>query len=107
MSIHDTNMDADMAAANEESAMHAAMRRLMGSFATAAPQKAVRRQREKAVRATVDGRTLRAKGRTAQLNIKVTPELKEALQKHVERQGIGLTDWMENTLRAALGLGAE
>jgi predicted HicB family RNase H-like nuclease len=74
-------------------------------FTAAAPGKTERKQPEKQVRAAADGRSLRAKGRTAQLNVKVAPELKQALNAHCEREGVSVADWMEGTLRAALGLG--
>jgi hypothetical protein len=92
--------EAEGAAANDADAMRDALRALMGKGF--APKKAERKQREKQVRATVDGRTLRAKGRTAQLNIKILPELKEALAKNCERKGIAVTDFIETLLRKAL-----
>ena len=41
--------------------------------------KAERKAREKKVRGAVDGRSLRTKGRTAQLNVRIRPEAKEML----------------------------
>jgi hypothetical protein len=90
---------------NGTDVMREAVRALMGKgFGPVAPQKAARKQREKQVRSTVDGRTLRAKGRTAQLNVKVAPEIKQAVSEHCEREGVSVADWMESALRAALGL---
>jgi hypothetical protein len=86
-----------------ESAMRDAMRRLMGkNFAT--PKKAERKQREKMARSVVDGRSLRAKGRTEQLNVKVRPDIKQALSEYVAAEGVTIADWLERTLEAALGL---
>lgn len=83
--------------------MRDAMRALMGKgFAT--PKKAARKQREKKARSVADGRSLKAKGRTEQLNVKVRPDIKQALAEFAEGEGITIADWMEQTLEAALGL---
>ena len=93
----------DETAANDQDAMRDAMRALMSKgFAT--PKKAVRKQREKKARSIVDGRTLKAKGRTEQLNVKVRPDIKQALADLVEGEGITIADWMERMLENALGL---
>ena len=84
--------------------MRDAMRKLMGKFSPATPKKAARKQREKKARSVVDGRTLRAKGRTAQLNIKVRPEIKEALADLVEGEGVLIADWFERMVEEVLGL---
>jgi hypothetical protein len=81
--------------ANNQNAMREAMRRLMGNFAPATPKKAARKQREKKARSVVDGRTLRAKGRSAQVNIKVRPEVKERLLAFAEAEGVLIADWFE------------
>ena len=102
----DANIEADSTAANDTDAMREGLRVLMGKgFPGTTPKKAERKQREKKVRSAVDGRTLKAKGRTAQLNVKVAPDLKQALAEHCEREGLAIADWMEATLRATFGLG--
>lgn len=65
-------------------------------------QKAARKAREKLVRSTVDSRTLKGKGRTVQLNFKVTPEIKEALDAYVEAEDTTIADLMETVLRKLL-----
>jgi hypothetical protein len=69
---------------------------LLGCFST-------RKEREKKARAVVDGRSLKAKGRTEQLNVKVRPDIKGALVEFVESEGSTIADWIEHTLEAALG----
>jgi hypothetical protein len=92
-------------AADGPDVMREAMRKLMSSFSPAVtPKKAVRKQREKKARSVVDGRTLRAKGRTEQLNVKVRPDIKRAIAERIEADGITIADFMERTLEAALGL---
>ena len=83
--------------------MREAMRRLMGNFSPASPQKAERKQREKKARSLVDGRTLKAKGRTEQLNVKVRPDIKQALTALAEADGISITDWLERTVEEKRG----
>jgi hypothetical protein len=90
-----TEVSEDEAAAHDQDAMREAMRRLMGNFAPATPKKAERKQREKKARLIVDGRSLRAKGRSAQVNIKVRPEVKERLLKFAEVEGVLIADWFE------------
>lgn len=85
----------EAAAANEKDAVRDAMRKLMGNFSQAAPKKTARKQREKQARSMVDGRKLRSKGRTAQVNIKVRPEVKERLAAFVEAEGVLIADWFE------------
>ena len=91
------------AAAEETDAMRDAMRRLMGNFSPASPKKAERKQREKKARSLVDGRTLKAKGRTEQLNVKVRPDIKQALTALAEVDGISITDWLERTVEEKRG----
>ena len=62
------------------------------------PPKAERKAREKKARGTVDGRSLRTKGRTAQLNVRIRPEAKEALAAFLEREGVALPDWIEDMI---------
>jgi predicted HicB family RNase H-like nuclease len=99
-------IDDGNAAAEETDAMRDAMRRLMGNFPAASPKKAERKQREKKARSLVDGRTLKAKGRTEQLNVKVRPDVKQALAALADADGISITDWLERTVeekRGAMG----
>ena len=88
---------------NDPNAIRDAMRALMNK-GFSSPKKTERKQREKKARSVVDGRTLKAKGRTEQLNVKVRPDIKQALADLVEGEGITIADWMERTLEAALGL---
>jgi hypothetical protein len=88
----------ETAAANEQDAMRDAMRRLLGNFSPATPKKAARKQREKKARSVVDGRTLRAKGRSAQVNIKVRPEVKERLLAFADAEGVLIADWFEQVV---------
>ena len=92
------------AAADDSDAMREAMRRLMGNFSPASPQKAERKQREKKARSLVDGRTLKAKGRTEQLNVKVRPDVKQALTALAEADGITITDWLERIVEEKRGV---
>jgi hypothetical protein len=93
-------------AADDPSALEDALRTLKGKgFGS----KLERIRRERKTRASVeqriDGRTIK-KGhdRTVQVNIKVTPTLKQRLADHCKRKGISIADWMEATL---LALGKE
>ncbi len=84
-----------------EHAVREVMRRFEGNN-IAAPKKAARKQREKQARSVVDGRSLRAKGRTEQLNVKVRPDIKQALAERVEAEGVTIADWLERMLETAL-----
>ncbi len=88
-------VEEDDSAAGDPDALREAMRRLMGNFPAASPEKAERKRREKKARSLVDGRTLRSKGRTAQLNVKVRPDIKETLAAQAAAKGIGITDLLE------------
>jgi hypothetical protein len=59
-----------------------------------------RRARHQTVPGAIDGRSLRATGRTEQMNFKVTKEIKEALGKHVGRGKMSL--WLEEAIVAKL-----
>jgi hypothetical protein len=76
-----------------------AMRLLAQKFATkssrARPVRVERKEKEKKARTMVDGRSLRAKGRSAQVNIKVRPEIREHLLKFAETEGVLIADWFE------------
>jgi hypothetical protein len=91
------------AAAEESDAMREAMARLMGDFSLALPKKAERKQREKKARSLVDGRTLKAKGRIEQLNVKVRPDIKQALTALAGAEGITITDWLERIVEEKRG----
>jgi len=91
-------------AAEDSDAMREAMRRLMGNFSPAPAKKAERKQREKKARSLVDGRTLKAKGRTEQLNVKVRPDIKQALAALAEADGITITDWLERIVEEKRGM---
>ena len=57
---------------------------------------AERRNRQKKTADAVDGRSLRATGRTEHLNFKATPQIKKALAKHVPRGKTSL--WLEGAI---------
>ena len=56
------------------------------------------------VQSVVDGRSLRATGRTEQLNVNIHPELKLAIAEHVKAEGGKIVDWVERVFEEALGL---
>lgn len=72
------------------------------------PPHTARVQRERKVRARVehrvDGRKIK-KGhdRTAQLNVKMVPDIKQRVVAYCERTGVNLTDLVETALLAAIG----
>ena len=92
------------AAADDLNGMRDAMARLMGDFSLASPNKAERKQREKKARSLVDGRTLKAKGRIEQLNVKVRPDIKQALTALAGAEGITITDWLERIVEEKRGM---
>ena len=71
-------------------------------FSPASPKKAERKQREKKARALVDGRTLKAKGRTEQER-EVRPDIKQALAVLAGADGITITDWLERIVEEKRG----
>ena len=79
-----------------EHALREAFRKASSSLVT--PKKAVRKQREQKARNIVDGRSLRAKGRSAQVNIKIRPEAKERLLKFIDAEGVAINDWFEQLI---------
>jgi len=101
--VTDTIEDASSGAEDPE-AMREAMCRLQGIFSPASLKKAERKQREKKARSLVDGRTLKAKGRTEQLNIKVRPDIKQALAALAKGEGITITDWLERIVEEKRGM---
>lgn len=54
-----------------------------------------RKKREKKIRSTADGRTLTKTGRVEQLNVRVTPELKKAVNDVSEAEGIRIAELVE------------
>jgi len=89
------------AAAVDPNVLRNAFRKLESKgFAT--PKKAERRQRELKARSVVDGRSLRATGRTAQFNFKCTPEIKSLVHETAETEGLTVAEWMERAVQAAL-----
>ena len=50
--------------------------------------KAQRKSREKKVQSAVDKRSLKAVGRTAQLNVTIRPELKDAITQYVKAKAL-------------------
>ena len=65
-------------------------------------RKAARKSRQKRVSDSVDGRSLRATGRTEQFNFRSNPGLKDLATEAAERAGITLAEWMENAVHAQL-----
>src|SRR5262245_27777932 len=59
-----------------------------------------RKARHLTVAGAIDKRSLRATGRTEQMNFKVTKEIKAALGKHVGRGRMSL--WLEQAITAKL-----
>jgi len=66
--------------------------------------KAQRRTKEKKVHSAVDGRSLRATGRTEQLNVTIRPDLKLAIAEYVKAKGIKIVDLIERALEKEIGL---
>ena len=63
-------------------------------------RKAARKNRQKRLADAVDGRSLRATGRTEHLNFKAKPEIKALLAKHVRKGKLSL--WLEEAIIAKL-----
>ena len=59
-----------------------------------------RKVRHLTVTGAIDKRSLRATGRTEQMNFKVTKEIKELLAKHVGRGN--MSRWLEEAIAAKL-----
>jgi hypothetical protein len=59
-------------------------------------RRAARQSRQKKTSSAVDGRSLRATGRTEHLNFKATPRIKQALAKHVPKGKTSL--WLEEAI---------
>ena len=89
-------------AAADDNEMRDAFRKMQAKFGKA--QKSQRKTKEKKVQSVVDGRSLRATGRTEQLNVNIRPELKLAITDHVKSEGIKIVDWVEQVFEEKLGL---
>lgn len=61
-----------------------------------------RRQAERTIRAVVDGRSLKATGRTAQLNFMIRPDLKADAITAAKAAGMSLAAWLEWAIQNAL-----
>jgi hypothetical protein len=84
----DVSDDWDMAAARAKFA------------AKVAPGKAARKGRQKHLNGSVDGRSLRATGRTEHLNFRASPQIVEALDKYIPKGKRSL--WLEEAIIAKL-----
>lgn len=82
--------------------MAKARQRLRDKGFNSAPK--ARRAREKQVKSTIDGRSLRATGRTEQFNFKSKPDIKIAAMQAAKAEGLTIAEWMENILVQALGI---
>ena len=90
----------------DDNELRDAYRKMQAKFG-GKPQKAQRKTRERKVSSVVDGRSLRATGRTEQLNVNIRPELKAAIAEHVKSEGIKIVDWVERIFEEALGMRVE
>jgi predicted HicB family RNase H-like nuclease len=61
-----------------------------------------RKQKEKKIRAAVDGRSLRGTGRTEQFNFKCREEIKRRAVEAARADGITIAEWMERAIEAAV-----
>ena len=89
-----------IAADEEQDAMRRAREKLAKS-----QQKGVsaRKNREKKIRATVDGRSLAATGRIEQLNIRVRGDIKKLVVASAAERGCTMAELMELIILDALG----
>ena len=74
--------------------------------ASISPKKGDRKARAKRLTGSVDGRSLRSSGRTAQFNFKSTPGLHQRAKDAATRAGKPLAEWMEELVEAALAADA-
>jgi len=65
-------------------------------------KKADRKGQRKKLVASVDKRSLRATGRTAQFNFRATPGMKAEAQAAAEAAGLSIAEWMELAVAAYL-----
>ena len=98
--------EAEIATASDQNAMLNTFAALMTPKESGPPssKKTDRKAREKKVSKMVDGRTLKAKGRTVQINFKAKPKIREALDARLAEERMTIADFMERTLETALGL---
>jgi predicted HicB family RNase H-like nuclease len=68
----------------------------------ASQAKKARKQKRKQIADSVDGRRLKATGRTEQFNFRAREGLKERAQGAAEAAGIPLAEWMEQAVEAYL-----
>ena len=61
-----------------------------------------RKQRAQKLRRTVDGRSLRATGRTKQFNFSCRPEIHQAASELAGREGVSLAEFMESLVENAM-----
>jgi len=50
---------------------------------------------------SIDGRSLRRTGRTSQVNLKVTPAFAEYLRREAHKHGLGVSQFVEQTVMGA------
>ena len=89
----------------DRDAMARAREKMRAKGFSSAPR--ARRARERQINGTVDGRSLRATGRTEQFNFKAKPGIKLAAMEAAKAEGLTMAEWMENLLQSALGLQGE
>jgi hypothetical protein len=65
-------------------------------------RKVARKDRQKRLNGAIDGRSLRATGRTEHLNFKARPEVKAAIAKAAAEAGITKSLWLERAILAAV-----
>jgi hypothetical protein len=94
----------DEEVSTDPKALRDLMRKFEKEIPVAKPKKAERKEREKKMRSTADGRSLRAKGRTTQYNVMIKPEIKQAILARAAEEGISMADWTERAFLKELGL---
>jgi hypothetical protein len=65
-------------------------------------RKVARKDRQKRLNGAIDGRSLRATGRTEHLNFKARPEVKAAIAKAAAEAGITKSLWLERAILTAI-----
>jgi len=66
-----------------------------------------RKDREKAIRKAVDGRSLTATGRVIQFNFKCTPDVKALALEAAKEEGITIAEWLERLILDATTKGTK
>jgi predicted HicB family RNase H-like nuclease len=94
-------MDEHIDIEDDLEAITKARQKMIASFSST---KKSRKDRGKKIRAAVDGRSLRATGRTEQFNIKMRPEIKQAVTAAAEASGVSVVEWVERQFEEILGL---